>query len=227
MRPLGSHEERPFLEPPHSHDVTNIAHLASIPTSLLDQIPADVQDALWALQESTSVVYASYSRLQEIVYSRFDRLVLLPNDPEAFNEGAFFTYRSQLTNERSYLLDDCLPDWKHKLSHVDLTRYGELPMMHGGRQITAQQWLDRLRATVLFWANEARSAEIPDFEETVIEYRSQSTTPTSLVSCDSFDHDDTKPVEADRKDNVLGPSKYTTGLGREIEEVMGVKRAES
>ena len=226
---MGTHEELPFLEPPHSHDVTNISHLASIPTCMLDQLPAEVQDALWALQESTSVVYASYSRFQDIVSTRLDRLTTLPDDPASFNEGAFFTYQGQLTNERSYLLDDCLPDWKHKLMHLDLEQYSSLTITHLGQRMTIKNWLDRLQSTVLYWADEARSAQIPDFEETVSEYQSQSTTPTSddgrgrALSVE----EGANPVAVDRKSVLLGPSKHKTGIGREIEQAMGIKRADS
>lgn len=67
-----------FLEPPHSHDPTDVSHVAALPDSMLSQLPPSVQDALWTLQESTSVVYASYERLLELLDQRFDRLILLP-----------------------------------------------------------------------------------------------------------------------------------------------------
>ena len=228
---MGRHEELPFLEPPHSHDVTSISHLASLPTSMLDQLPTEVQDALWALQESTSVVYASYGRLQDIVSARLDRLTTLPDDPTTFNEGAFFTYQGQLANERAHLLDDCLPDWKHKFSHLNLDNYYDLPITHSGSQMTVRAWVERLQSRVFHWANEARLAEIPDFEDTIIEYKSQSTTPTSTLSDDdslarALDTDAAKPVAANMGVQ-LGRSKYKTGFGREIEKAMGVKRAES
>jgi len=67
--------EIPFLEPPHSHDVTSVSHVTALPSTLLFQLPESVQDALWAMQESASVAYASYTRLQELLQERFDRLV--------------------------------------------------------------------------------------------------------------------------------------------------------
>ncbi len=45
---------------------------------MLLQLPEAVQEQLWTLQESTSIVYASYIRLQELLDERFDRLVELP-----------------------------------------------------------------------------------------------------------------------------------------------------
>lgn len=70
-----------FLEPPHSHDPSNVSHIAALPISMLRQLPETVQDALWTLQESTSVVYASYLRLQALLDERFDRLLPLPGMP--------------------------------------------------------------------------------------------------------------------------------------------------
>ena len=66
--------------------------------------------------------------------------------------------------------------------------------------------------------------EIPDFEETVTEYDSQATTPASDVN-DSMGN--FEPVAAERKGGILGPSTYKSGFGREIEQAMGVKRADS
>src|SRR5262245_5105326 len=60
-----------FLAPPHSHDPCNVSHVAALPPSMLLQLPEPVQDALWTLQESTSIVYASYARLQELFTERF------------------------------------------------------------------------------------------------------------------------------------------------------------
>src|SRR5690349_5981749 len=70
-----------FLEPPHSHDPSDVSHLAALPASMLSQLPESVQDALWALQESTSVVYASYLRLQALLKERFERLTPIPGTP--------------------------------------------------------------------------------------------------------------------------------------------------
>jgi hypothetical protein len=63
-----------FLEPPHRHDPSHISHIAALPISMLNQLPLEVQDALWTLQESTSVVYASYLRLCDLLDERFERL---------------------------------------------------------------------------------------------------------------------------------------------------------
>jgi hypothetical protein len=70
-----------FLEPPHSHDPSNVSHVAALPADMLSQLPESVQNALWMLQESTSIVYASYLRLQALLEERFDRLTPLPGMP--------------------------------------------------------------------------------------------------------------------------------------------------
>jgi hypothetical protein len=72
-----SSESSLFLEPPHSHNPTDISHVCALPRSMMEQLPESVQNALWSLQESTSVVFASYSRLQSLIDERFDRLVPL------------------------------------------------------------------------------------------------------------------------------------------------------
>lgn len=73
-----NHPDALFLAPPHSHDPSNVSHVAALPAMMLSQLPESVQDALWTLQESTSIVYASYTRLQSLLTERFEHLVALP-----------------------------------------------------------------------------------------------------------------------------------------------------
>lgn len=68
-----------FLAPPHSHDPCDVSEVAALPSSMLMQLPEPVQEALWTLQESTSIVYASYLRLQTLMNERFERLIPLPS----------------------------------------------------------------------------------------------------------------------------------------------------
>ena len=68
-------EKVQFLEPPHHHDPTLVSSVATIPTALLKVLPSDAQESLCAIHESTSVAYASFSRLQELYKERFHRLV--------------------------------------------------------------------------------------------------------------------------------------------------------
>ena len=67
-----------FLDFPHAHDPTHVSAVAALSTDLLRQIPTDVHGSLWQLQESTSIVYASYIRLFGLLDERFERLTLLP-----------------------------------------------------------------------------------------------------------------------------------------------------
>jgi hypothetical protein len=76
---LPAFDEVQFLEPAHYHDPTQISNIAAIPMALLNVLPLDAQQSLWAIQESTSVAYASYIRLQELSQERFHRLVPAKN----------------------------------------------------------------------------------------------------------------------------------------------------
>ncbi|EXJ92933.1 hypothetical protein A1O3_01489 [Capronia epimyces CBS 606.96] len=157
----------------------------------MTQLPEAVQDALWTLQESTSIVYASYLRLRELVDERFDRLVPLPAQPVAastrYSEGAFFNYVNHVTAERRYLLEDAHPDWKHKASRAGLHRYSDLAITFRGKEMTVGEWFSQLKAAETLWIQEAAQTELPEFESTVLEYRSLSSTPTSETSDASED----------------------------------------
>jgi hypothetical protein len=63
-----------FLDPPHAHDPTKVSKVAALPAAMLTKFPAPIQDTIWALQESTSIVYSSYLRLCILLEERFDRL---------------------------------------------------------------------------------------------------------------------------------------------------------
>jgi hypothetical protein len=74
--PSFTFDEPQFLEgPAHYHDPTLVSNVAAIPVALLDALTVDSQQALWAIQEATSVAYASYIRLQGLAKERFHRLV--------------------------------------------------------------------------------------------------------------------------------------------------------
>ncbi|EXJ90952.1 hypothetical protein A1O1_04059 [Capronia coronata CBS 617.96] len=175
-----------FLTPPHSHDPNDVSHVAALPSSMMMQLPEAVQDALWNLQESTSIVYASYMRLQDLVHERFDRLRPLPGQSAtgstSYSEGAFFNYVNHVAAERRYLLEDAHPDWKHKASRAGIHQYGDLVIDFRGKQMTVAEWFSQLKAAEAFWIQEAAQTELPDFESTVLEYRSLSSTPTSETS---------------------------------------------
>lgn len=73
-----------FLEPPHCHDPSHIAHVCTLPSTTLSQLPDSLQDALWAMQESVSIAFASYSRLQALLSERFSRLFPQSQSPPSW-----------------------------------------------------------------------------------------------------------------------------------------------
>jgi len=224
MKPI-SFTESLFLEPPHSHDPSNVSHVAALPASMLMQLPEAVQDALWTLQESTSIVYASYLRLQELLDERFERLIPLPGMPGSYSEGAFFNYTNALSAERRYLLEDAHPDWKHKASRARLAQYGDIVLTCRGKEMTVSEWFDELQRTEQLWIQQARAADLPDFESTVIEYQSltesESSTPPSEVSDEEGSWPTNRPVPTAQR--VLGHARhYELGperIARAIEEL--------
>lgn len=161
-----SDEGHPFLEPPHSHNPSNISHLAGLPKALLAQLPSELHLHLWSLQESTSILYASHTRLQSLLASRMDRLTPLPGTYN-YSESALFNYTNQMAAERSYLLNDAYPDWRHKLQSVmcRFSPYSENYISFRGESITIQEWIDRLCSTAETWSDTARDTEISDFDE--------------------------------------------------------------
>ena len=74
MYPL-DFDEPQFLEPAHSHDPGCMTQQATVPVALFEAVPDTFQQALDNLQESTSIAFASFSRLQQLIRERFDRLV--------------------------------------------------------------------------------------------------------------------------------------------------------
>ncbi|KAJ9605451.1 hypothetical protein H2200_010108 [Cladophialophora chaetospira] len=185
-----------FLEPPHHHDPSNVSHVAALPASMLSQLPEEVQDALWTLQESTSVVYASYLRLLDLLDERFERLTPLPGMPGEYSETHFFNYINALRAERCYLIEDAHPDWKHKARQAGLlsptSPYASIPVTYRGKPMTISQWMQQLSQAESLWVETARETEIPDFEGTVLEYQSlsESESMSSTPSEASFSEED-------------------------------------
>lgn len=63
----------PYLETPHSHNPAAIPQFIGLPSSMLLKLPMSIHEIVWTLQESTSVVFASYNRLQELLNERENR----------------------------------------------------------------------------------------------------------------------------------------------------------
>jgi hypothetical protein len=90
-------------------------------------------------------------------------------------EPAFFTYQNQIRAEKRYLLEEALPDWRHKAARVshENRQCGAKAIFHDkvGSQIEFETWWTQLQEEVGKWLEDAEDTEIPEFEETVAEYR--------------------------------------------------------
>lgn len=77
MRPASPRDNarQPFLEPPHCHDPEEVLSVTALPASMMARLPAEVRESVLSLQESTSIAYASYARLQDLIDERFERLM--------------------------------------------------------------------------------------------------------------------------------------------------------
>src|SRR5271156_5749043 len=71
-----------FLEPAHVHNPEIVSHIIDLPAALLQSVPNSFQDALAAVQESTSVACASSSRLKDLVKQCYSRLLPAKNQHE-------------------------------------------------------------------------------------------------------------------------------------------------
>jgi hypothetical protein len=91
------------------------------------------------------------------------------------SEPAFFTYTSQLQSEKRYLLEEALPDWRHKAARV-LQEHSacDTKVLFRSKFETGtgfETWWTKLQEEVDKWLEEAKNTVIPDFEDTVAEYR--------------------------------------------------------
>ena len=58
----------------------------------------------------------------------------------------------------------------------------DLMFKYRNKETAVRDWFTKLQDSIKEWAQEARAAEAPDFDDTVSEYTSQSTTPTSVAT---------------------------------------------
>ena len=91
------------------------------------------------------------------------------------SEPAFFTYTSQLQSEKRYLLEEALPDWRHKAARV-LQEHSacDKKILFRSQVETGtdfETWWTELQEEVDKWLEEAENRVTPDFEDTVAEYR--------------------------------------------------------
>ncbi|KEF59569.1 uncharacterized protein A1O9_04414, partial [Exophiala aquamarina CBS 119918] len=155
-----------FLEPPHSHDPTAIADFISLPTAMLNQLPAAAQDLLWTVQEATSIVFASYQRLQELLERSEDNVLESEalDTRQRYPNAISFNYRNYLQAERDYLLIDAMPDWRHKAVRltIALKDHSSLRFQWSGQHMTVGGWWKSIQRTVASWAEQAEEIVIPE-----------------------------------------------------------------
>lgn len=69
-----------FLEPAHDHNPADVSNLTDLPPSCSGRLPAEIRELLPAVQEATSIVFASLNRLDDLLSQRLDRLTILSED---------------------------------------------------------------------------------------------------------------------------------------------------
>ena len=75
-----------FLEPAHEHDPQEVSKLTDIPQSISGSLPNELRELLRAVREATSIVFASFNRLDDLLSQRLERLTIAPD--ESRNPGA-------------------------------------------------------------------------------------------------------------------------------------------
>ena len=87
------------------------------------------------------------------------------------SEPAFFSYVSQLRCEKTYFFEEALPDWKHKAMRVTFGGLQHLDGSTGRTAFEVRSWWEVLQDTVDDWIDEAEEIAVPDFKETVADYK--------------------------------------------------------
>ena len=92
------------------------------------------------------------------------------------SEPAFFAYQNQLRAEKRYLLEEALPDWRHKAVRVfrERGRSDNKLVFCGGRTVPPtdfETWWSKLQDEVRRLLEDAEDTKVPGFEDTIAEYR--------------------------------------------------------
>jgi hypothetical protein len=69
-----------FLEPAHDHDPADVFDLTDLPLSISGSLPNEIREVLPAMREATSIVFASFSRLDDLLSQRIERLSVLQGE---------------------------------------------------------------------------------------------------------------------------------------------------
>ena len=91
------------------------------------------------------------------------------------SEPAFFAYQNQLRAEKRYLLEEALPDWRHKAVRVFRERgHCDNQAVFCGRTVPQpdfETWWSTLQEEVRRLLEDAEDTKVPGFEDTIAEYR--------------------------------------------------------
>lgn len=68
-----------FLQPAHDHDPQEVSNLTDLPQSISSSLPNELRELLPAVQEATSIVFASFNRLDDLLSQRLERLAIVPD----------------------------------------------------------------------------------------------------------------------------------------------------
>lgn len=69
-----------FLMPAHDHDPVDVSNLTNVPLSVFGYLPDEVRELLCAVQEATSIIFASFNRLGDLLSQRLDRLSIVRDE---------------------------------------------------------------------------------------------------------------------------------------------------
>lgn len=89
----------------------------------------------------------------------------------ADSEPAFHNYINFLLAEKTYFLEEAIVDWRHKAMRIDFAGHHDMTVQIEGKSTTALRWWAAIQDTVETWTDGVEDIDIPDFEETVQEYR--------------------------------------------------------
>ena len=82
--------------------------------------------------------------------------------------------------------------------------------------MTVAEWFSQLQTAEAFWTHAAKETELPDFESTILEYQSQTTTPSSECSDEAEDLSGAA-VRAGRE--VVDSERLGLGISKALGEI--------
>lgn len=92
------------------------------------------------------------------------------------SEPSFLNYINSLRAEKTYLISDAHPDWRHKasLARVAIQPYGDLLFESTNEYpelpSSVNEWWSCLQSAVASWCEYAKIVHVPEYEDTISEY---------------------------------------------------------